>query len=76
MFTDSLQTDQLRELGNLFSSHKGLTPVAIDVYSSAPAPLRMNVRKFVVDPSDALMKQVRSILGNENVLFEKMDGNR
>lgn len=76
MFTDSLQTDQLRELGILFSNHKGQTPIAIDVYSNAPTPLRMNVRKFVVDPSDVLMKQVRSILGSENVQFEKMDINR
>ncbi|MCC5926092.1 MAG: DNA polymerase III subunit alpha [Bacteroidetes bacterium] len=76
LFTDTLETDDLKELSTLFSQHKGQTPIAIEVYSKASRPLRMNIRKFVVDPSDLLMREVRHILGSENVSFEKMDINR
>lgn len=75
-FTDSVQTDDLKQLGELFSQHKGQTPIAIEVFSVGSKPLRMNVRKFVVDPSDVLMREVRQILGSDNVTFEKMDINR
>ena len=75
-FTDSIESEELKKLGDLFGQYRGQTPVAIEVYSKGARPLRMNVRKFVVDPSDALMREVRNILGQENVLFEKLEGGR
>lgn len=76
LFTDDIEERAIVELGRLFAEHRGQTPIAIEVYSKQSMPLRMNVRKFVVDPSDVLMKEVRQILGRENAFFEKFDMSR
>lgn len=73
LFTEDITCDDLQELGNLFAANRGQTPVSLEVYSATTKPLRMNVRKFVVDPNDSLIKQVRTLIGKENVLFEKAD---
>lgn len=64
--------DDIQKIAALFNDSRGQTPVAIEVRSPGLRPLRMNIRKFVVDPTDKLLKEVREILGKENVFFEKI----
>ena len=69
---DEIVGEDIQKLAGVFSTHKGVTPVALEIRSSSSRPLKMNVRKFVVDPSDQLIREVREILGSENVRFEKV----
>lgn len=76
LYTNQLIDKDLQELGKILSEHKGQTQVALDVYSPESRPLRMNMRKYVIDPSDILIRDIRNILGKENVRFEKVEPNR
>ena len=69
---DEIVGDDIQKIAALFNESRGQTPVAIEVRSPGFRPLRMNIRKFVIDPTDNLMKEVREILGKENVFFEKI----
>ncbi|MEX2599993.1 MAG: DNA polymerase III subunit alpha [Balneolaceae bacterium] len=66
--TDQLTRDELHKMASLFSVHKGSTPVRFQVYSKAvEEPFMMNVRKFVVDPSNELLAGLRDLIGEEAV---------
>lgn len=71
LYLEEIVTDDIKKVAELLNANKGMTPVTLEVRSDGVKPLRMNVRKFVVDPTDALVKEVREILGKENVFFEK-----
>ncbi len=76
LIMEEIIENDLQNLARVLGSSKGQTPVALDVYAEGVKPLRMNVRKFVVEPTDALMREAREILGKENVKFEKMNNGR
>jgi DNA polymerase-3 subunit alpha len=66
--TGSLSKNDLQEMATLLSIHKGETPVKMTVESEhAKKPLKMNVRKFVVEPSNELISGLRNIVGPESV---------
>jgi DNA polymerase III subunit alpha len=70
--TEEMSKDDFHQIATLFSIHKGETPVRIIVDSShAKGPLKMNVRKFVVEPSNELLKGLRSIVGEESVMLQR-----
>ena len=70
--TDKIGEEELNRITKLFSSHKGKTPVELWVHSSGlKEPLPMMVRKFVVEPSDELIKELRRVLGDEHVRLAK-----
>ncbi len=66
--TGDLSKDDLHQMATLFSLHKGETTVRLVVKSNhAKKPINMNVRKFVVEPSNELLKELREIVGKESV---------
>jgi len=70
--TSELSDQDLTQIAQLFEQHKGNTAVAFDVISPhMKKHLRMNVRKFVVDPSDELLTSLRNMIGTESVKIER-----
>ncbi len=70
--TDEMSKDDFHQIATLFSIHKGETPVRFVVDSwYAKKPLRMNVRKFVVEPNNELMSGLRNLIGNECVQLSR-----
>ncbi|MDR9415319.1 MAG: DNA polymerase III subunit alpha [Gracilimonas sp.] len=66
--TSELNKDDLKQMETLFSINKGTTNVRFTLHSSeANGPIRMNVRNFVVEPNDDLLKGLRDVLGEEAV---------
>ncbi len=66
--TGSVSSDDLNQMETLFGLNKGTTMVKLAVHSKeANAPIKMNLRNFVVDPSDDLLKGLRDVLGDESV---------
>lgn len=75
--TDLLSKDDLHKLATLFTLHKGSTPVRLVVHSShARGPIPMNVRKFVVDPSNELIGSLRNLIGEEAVGLVRLQHER
>jgi len=70
--TDSLSKEDLNQMATLMSIHKGETMVKFQVYSQhAKKPIRMNVRKFVVEPSNELLRGLRDIVGKDAVILSR-----
>ncbi len=70
--TDEISKDDFHRIATLFSIHKGETPVRLVVDSSpAKRPLKMNVRKFVVEPTNELLDGLRNIIGEESVMLQR-----
>jgi DNA polymerase III subunit alpha len=66
--TSELSKDDLKQMASLFSIHKGETPIRFEVRSEhAKKPIRMNVRKFVVEPSNELLVGLRDLVGEKAV---------
>ena len=66
--TSEISGEDLQQMATLFSTHKGETPVRLVVKSDhAKKPINMNVRKFVVEPSNELLKGLRELVGKEAV---------
>ena len=62
-------------MATLFSLHKGETPVRLTIESEfARGPLQMNVRKFVVEPNNELLRGLRNLIGKESVQLTKGNG--
>lgn len=72
LLIDEILAEDIHKLAKIFDESRGQTPVSLELLTIGRKPLRMNVRKYVVDPTDTLIKQVREIIGKENVYFEKM----
>ncbi len=71
--TDELAKEDLLRISELFSRHRGNTSVTMDVFSEhAEKPLRMNARKYVVDPSEEVIRNLRKIMGHENVTLKRV----
>ncbi len=73
--TDDVESSRLEELAGLFNEHRGQTHVMMVVRSKKEKPVRMKVRKFVIDPSDQLLKETRRLIGRKNVWLEKRSEN-
>lgn len=66
--TESLSKDDLNQMESLFQLNKGTTMVKLAVHSSeAKAPIKMNIRNFVVEPNDELLSGLRKVLGENAV---------
>lgn len=66
--TDRLTRDDLKKVETLFSLNKGTTTVKLMVHSEeAKGPINMNVRNFVIEPNDELLRSLREVLGEECV---------
>ena len=73
--TAEVSEDDLAEMATLFSIHKGETPIKLKVRSlQAKKPLRMNVRKYVVEPNNELLNGLRTILDKESVQLIRTNG--
>ncbi len=64
--------EDIQKLAKVFNHYRGSTPVSLEIRTETFRPLKMNIRKFVVDPTDQLVKEVREMIGAENVRFEKI----
>ncbi len=70
--TDELSKDDLTQMATLMSLHKGDTTVKFQIHSKhAEKPIRMNVRKFVVEPTNDLLTGLRDIIGKESVILRR-----
>lgn len=66
--TNGLSKDDVQQMETLLSVNKGTTLVKLAVYSKdSPQPLKMNVRNYVVEPSNELLNGLRKVLGEECV---------
>ncbi len=66
--TNGLSAEDLNQMQTLFELNKGTTMVKLAVHSKeATAPIKMNVRNFVVEPNDELLKGLKKVLGEEAV---------
>jgi len=73
--TKELTKDDLHQMATLFSIHKGETPIKLQVNTShAKKPIRMNVRKFVVEPNNELLVGLRDIVGKDAVRLTRTNG--
>ena len=70
--TGDLTGDELQSIATLFSLHKGETSVKFYIKSNGTGEsLTMNVRKYVVEPNNALLQSLREIVGKESVALVK-----
>ncbi len=69
---EEVVAEDIQKLAVVFNSYKGTTPVSLEIRTDQFRPLKMNIRKFVVDPTDQLIREVRELIGSENVRFEKI----
>lgn len=66
--TSEISEDDLQEMASMFGSNSGETPVKFQVKSEhSSKPISMNVRKYVVDPSNELLSGLRNVVGQEAV---------
>lgn len=66
--TSEISDDDLKEMANLFGSYAGETPVKLQIKSTySSKPIKMNVRKYVVEPTNELLKELRNVVGQESV---------
>jgi DNA polymerase-3 subunit alpha len=66
--TEQITSNDLTQMETLFELNKGNTMVKLNVFSKeANAPIKMNLRNFVVEPSDELLSGLREVLGEESV---------
>lgn len=74
--TDEVSEEDLQQMAKLFEEHKGTSNVRFNIISKhAKRPFPMNVRKFVVDPNNDLLKKLRRLLGDEQVRLERVAQN-
>jgi DNA polymerase-3 subunit alpha len=71
--TADMTPEAITATAQILDRHKGATHVGLTVVSKHPQPLRMNARHHVVDPTDELLRDLRSVLGKDNVWLEKAD---
>lgn len=69
--TGKVSDSDIKTASELLDQNKGQSPVGLNIFSKHPEPMSMNVRKHVVDPNDALLRELRGIFGKENVWLEK-----
>jgi len=66
--TPDLSNEDLEQMASLFQQHQGNTQISLRVYSKeAKGPIKMNMRKYVVEPNNELLGGLRDILGKDRV---------
>ncbi len=66
--TGEISKQDLNQVASLFGIHKGETPVKFEIRSAfQKKPVKMNVRKFVVEPNNELLGGLHDILGKDAV---------
>ncbi|AXJ01595.1 DNA polymerase III, alpha subunit [Cyclonatronum proteinivorum] len=65
--TRIISDEDIHRLAGLLHEHKGQCSLSLRITNADIKNLSMNSRKFVVDPSDQLIREVRKILGREMV---------
>jgi DNA polymerase-3 subunit alpha len=74
--TDQVSQHDLNDVAALFEQNKGDTPIQFMVDSTeAKRPFKMNVRKFVIEPTNELMSGLREIVGQNHVKLERAENN-
>ncbi len=69
--TEGLTVDDVTKMETLFQLNKGNTMVKLAVHSKeANAPIKMNVRNYVIEPNNELLKGLRDVLGEDCVELE------
>ncbi len=70
--TSSVDEEELERMAALFGEHRGETSVRFNVISEeAKRPFAMHVRKFVVDPTEELLGELRGLVGEDAVALAK-----
>lgn len=70
--TDEVSLMDLEYITQVLKNNKGKVPVSLDIFTpSIPKSIRMNVRKYVIDPNDELIQELRKVIGVQNVKLEK-----
>lgn len=73
--TSSVTEEELRSMADLFTQHQGQTNIQFNVLShEAKRPFAMHSRKFVIDPTEELLNQLKSLIGEEAVALKKTNG--
>ena len=68
LHTKDLSTEKLKSIASLFEQNQGQTQVRLKVHSpKANGPIKMNMRKYVIEPNDEVLNQLRNKLGGENI---------
>lgn len=66
--TSEISDADLQEMASLFGNHNGETPVKLQIKSAhSSKPIKMNVRKYVVEPTNELLQSLRNVVGQESV---------
>ncbi|MEX1211262.1 MAG: DNA polymerase III subunit alpha [Balneolaceae bacterium] len=66
--TAEIGEEELLQMATLLTQYKGETPIRLRIESDhAKGPIPMNVRKYVVEPSQELLQKLRKLLGRESV---------
>jgi len=75
--TNYVADEELEKMAELFKQHQGQTNVRFNVLSSeAKRPFAMHVRKFVIDPTEELLAELKSLIGEDAVALNRTNGNR
>jgi len=70
--TNYINDGDLEEMAALFREHQGQTNVRFNVLSKeAKRPFAMHVRKFVIDPNEELLDNLRSLIGEDAVALNR-----
>ena len=73
--TSSVTESDLEEMAELFGKHKGQTNIRFNVLSrEAKRPFVMHARKFVIDPNEELLSELKNLIGEEAVALKKNNG--
>lgn len=74
--TNYVTGNDLEKMAELFKQNQGQTNVSFNVLSKeAKRPFMMHVRKFVVDPNEALLSGLKSLIGEDAVNLHRSKGN-
>lgn len=74
--TAAVTDKDLHQMASLFGKHKGQTNIRFNVLSQeAKRPFAMHARKFVIDPNEELLFELKNIIGEDAVALTKSSGN-
>jgi DNA polymerase-3 subunit alpha len=71
--TQEVTDEDILSIAQLCEQHRGQSVLQICLNSPHTANLRMKARKFVIDPSEEFVREVRKILGSRQVKLEKAE---
>jgi DNA polymerase-3 subunit alpha len=73
--TSSVTEEELQQMAHLFTENQGETNIQFNVMSpEAKRPFAMHSRKFVIDPTEELLNELKSLIGEDAVALKKTNG--